>query len=277
MRTLLPVTRTLHEDQLEPLVRRTLDGEPRAWGAFWLEVDPTIETIAGRFRASGLLASREDERRAVVVRVMEHLRDREFALLRNFHAVLQRRDGSFRAWLAVVTRRTALNHARDHAENIALAESPTHRRWVELLPLPDEIGADVPFSTRAVRTAEVLRIEAYVEENIPPKPRQALRLWLMGYSRAEIANALGLEKAKDADILVRTTLMHLRRRFSGPDDDALIPELHDDSLIREPDDGSLVREPGDGSLMRQHPRRRARQGGEPRRSRPEGPSRSGTQ
>lgn len=206
----------LHEDQLEPLVARTLAGELRAWGEFWALVDPTVESIAGRFRCSSRLGAREDERRNVVVRVMERLREGGFSRLRSFHSVLLRRDGSFRAWLAVMTQRSALNYARDHAENLGESASESHRRWVTLLPLPDTLDDDLPVSTRAVQTAEAARIQAYIEAAIPPAPRTALRLWLLGHAHAEIAEALGLASAHDADLLVRTTLMHLRRRFSTP-------------------------------------------------------------
>src|SRR5262249_32295186 len=148
----------------------------------------------------------EDERRNVVVRVMERLREGDFARLRVFHAVLLRRDGSFRAWLSVMTRRTALNAARDHAEHRGAGTTEGHRRWIALLPLPEEMVDEEPASTRAVQRMEALRVQAYIDENIPPAYRSALRLWLEGHSHEEIAEALGLAAPRDADLAVRLTI-----------------------------------------------------------------------
>lgn len=206
----------LHEDRLEPMVRGVLAGDPRAWGQFWLAMDPTIEIIADRYRLCSRAADRRDGRRDVVVRVMERLREGDFSRLRTFHELLLRRDGSFRAWLSVMTRRTAMNHVRDHAERVAEDASEAERRWIELLPLPEGIEEATPASTRSAQIAEATRIQTYVEASFPPAQQKALRLWLMGHSRDEIAGELGLPEPKHADLLVRSTLMHLRRRFSQP-------------------------------------------------------------
>lgn len=209
----------LTETHIEPFVRGTLDGDPKAWPRFWLAVDPTVETIVGRFRSCGPLGRREDERRDVVVHVMERFRANDFQRLRSFHEVLLRGDGSFRAWLSVMTRRTALNHARLHAENLGEGEgeTPAQRRWIELLPLPEVLVDDVPVATRAADLADARRIQAYVKEHIPPQPQEALNLWLSGCSHAEIAAALNLEEgpkgAHAAKLMVSMVVNHLRRRF----------------------------------------------------------------
>lgn len=206
----------LHEDHLEPLVRGTLEGDPRAWRRFWLAVDPTIERMAGRFRVGSVLSQRRDERRDIVVRVMERLRQDGFSRLRTFHGVLLRRDGSFRAWLSVMTKRTAVDHIRGHAEYLGAGATDAERRWIELLPLPEGFEKTMASPPRAEQVAEATRIQAYAEANLPAAQHKALNLWLQGHNDEEIARALGLEKAKSADLLVRTTLMHLRRRFSQP-------------------------------------------------------------
>lgn len=211
----LPST-TLYEEQLEPLVRGTLAGEPRAWGKFWLAVDPTIERIAGRWRVTSRLAERADDRRDVVTLVMGRFREDEFSRLRAFHDVLLRRDGSFLSWLSVMTRRTALNHVDAHPEYLGEGATDAERRWIDLLPLPKGFERSTPVSSSAAVLAEAGMIQSYVEANLPPAQQKALHLWLIGHSNAEIAAALGLAAEKHADLLVRATLNHLRRRYDRP-------------------------------------------------------------
>lgn len=206
----------LHEDLLAPLVRRTLTGDPQAWKRFWLAVDPTIEIIADRCRTISMLPTRADDRRNIVVDVMEHFRDDGFSRLRAFEKVVGRGDGSFRGWLSVTTRRKALDYVRGHAESLGRrAASEAQRRWIAILPLPEDFEEDMPVSSRSAALTDAREVQTYVEANLPAAQQKALALWLVGHSQAEIAAALDLETAEDADFLVRTTFDHLRRRYGG--------------------------------------------------------------
>jgi DNA-directed RNA polymerase specialized sigma24 family protein len=210
------------ENVIEPLVRRTLAGEARAWQGLWLAVDPAIEEMAGRFWVTGRLAEREDERRDVVIGVMERLQANDFERLGPFLGALVRRDGSARSWLSTVTRCSALNHARGHAENLGGRE----RRWAELVPLPDDIEDLLPVSVQAIHTIEAHRIQAYAARVLPEAQGKALCLWLPGYDDEEIAVRLGLAGAPAARRLIRAAIETLRRRFLR-DDERRAPNVNE--------------------------------------------------
>ena len=214
------VLRTLFdEDTLEPLVRRTLARERRAWPELWLAVAPAIEEMAGRFCVAGRLSAHEDERRDVVVDVMEHLQANDFERLRPFHDALRRRDGSARVWLSTVTRRSAVSHTREHPENFGGDE----RRWADLVPLPEDLEEQLPVPARAARAADAHGILAYAARELPEAQVTALRLWLVGHGPDEIAAVLGLASAPAADRLVRAAIKALRRRFLNEDDRRVCP------------------------------------------------------
>jgi DNA-directed RNA polymerase specialized sigma24 family protein len=185
------VRASFDEDAIELLARRTLAGEPRAWRELWLAVDPAIEEMVGRWRLTGRLSEREDERRDIVVGVMERLAANDFERLRPFHEALVRRDGSGRAWLCVVARHAALNHTRRHAENLAPGER--ERRWAEIVPLPDDLDEPLPEPVQAVSAIDAHRIRACAERELPAEAVEALGLWLLGYEHDETAVRLGLD------------------------------------------------------------------------------------
>lgn len=204
----------LIEDHIEPLVRRTLAGEQGAWRELWRALDPTIDAFAARYGALGRVAVRDDTRRDIVVGVMGSLRADGFSRLKRFREALLRRDGSARGLLALTTRRTALNHARAHAENLR-GRGDNERGWAQLLPLQEELADALPISIRAPQAMDVLTMNAYARTNLPATTYDALRLWLVGESFTEIAAALGLGEPEDAQLLVRAAVNHLRRRFAG--------------------------------------------------------------
>lgn len=217
MRSHLSSRVQLTEDLLEPLVRGTLAGDRRAWSDLWCALDPFIEKIAGRYRATSRLSASEDERRNVVVRVMERLHADDCHRLQGLHEALLRRDGSFRPWLSTVTMNAAISYTREHPEHLGEHDSNDPGGWVNFEPLPDELDEQLPVSIRAVKMIEAHRIHAYVEHHLEPQQRDALRLWLLGYDHGEIAEAFQLAGAHAADLLVRGALKILRHRFAGGD------------------------------------------------------------
>ncbi|MFT3774966.1 MAG: hypothetical protein QM820_57190 [Minicystis sp.] len=88
---------------------------------------------------------------------------------------------------------------------------------MDLLPLPDGLEDQLPVSIRAIKTIEAHRIQGYVDQTLLPHERDTLRLWLAGYEHVEIAAALRLAGADDAEHLVRAIVKRLRRRFAGDD------------------------------------------------------------
>jgi DNA-directed RNA polymerase specialized sigma24 family protein len=199
----------LEEGYLEPLVRRTLAGDAKAWGELWLAIDPVVEEIARRWRVMSRLADREDDCRNVVVRVMGRLRENGFERLALFHAVLLRREGAARAWLSALATRSALDYVTAHPERAGSAERP----WVTVVPLPEGLEEQLPVSMRAVQMADVRRVLAYVERALPAPERRALYLWCGGHADCEIAAELGIEEAA-ADQLVRAVVRRLRRGYT---------------------------------------------------------------
>src|SRR5258708_6695415 len=124
------VTRApLTDAVLEPLVRRTLERRPRAWQTFWEAVDPRIEEIAGRWRVTSRLSNCWDDRRNIVVRVMGRLGADGFQRFGLLHQVLLRGEEAGWPWISAVTRRTALNYARRHAENLGARPAEEGPRW----------------------------------------------------------------------------------------------------------------------------------------------------
>jgi hypothetical protein len=200
---------------IEPLVRGTLEGDKRAWHAFWLAVDPRMEEIAGRWRVTGRLSDDEEERRNVVVLVMGRLEENRFARLARLHEVLVRGEVGGWPWISAVTRRTALNYARGHSENPLASGADAGRRLVASLPVADGLEEQLPESARAPDIAEVHRIQAYAEQALKPHQWRALCLWHAGYEYHEIAKELGLAgkaavcQAKDAAV------KRLRYQFAG--------------------------------------------------------------
>lgn len=219
MRKQLLARLDLTEDLLQPLVERTLAGDRQAWGELWCLMAPTIERIAGRFRVTGRLSGCEDDRRNVVVRVMERLHADGFHRLRALHEVLLRRDGTFRTWIAILAKNSGISYMREHPEHVRDHAPEASSGWVDLVPLPEMLEDLLPISIRAIKTIEAHRIEAYVEHNLEPHERDALHLWLLGHDDVEIAEALRLADADAADHLVRAIVKRLRRRFAGEGDD----------------------------------------------------------
>jgi hypothetical protein len=196
-------------------VRRTLAREPGAWEELWLALDPMIEGLAGRWRVAGRLAACADARRDIVVRVMEKLRADGFRRLGKLHAALCRGEGAGRAWIALATRREALDRVREHAEYLGAAAEEGGSRWAALVQLPDGVEDHLPDSVRTLPAVAAGEIAAYAEAHLEPEQLRALRLWLTGYEPAEMIGLLGVDDGKEAASLIHRTLQNLRYRFAA--------------------------------------------------------------
>jgi DNA-directed RNA polymerase specialized sigma24 family protein len=210
-----PLSRTtLDEAKAELLVRRTLEGDRRTRDELWLLLDPVLETIVGRWRVTSRLAEREDERRNIVLLVMERLHAGDLRRLRLFHAALVPLDGSGQHWISAVTRRVAYNYTRRHAERLGTGRAGDPRRWADLGPITEEVDGLLSVSPRAAAAADAQRIRAYAKERLTPLQHAALYLWLEGYDDSEIAAALHLEGCGAAARLLRAGIKRLRYRFA---------------------------------------------------------------
>jgi hypothetical protein len=205
-----PATRTvLKDDDLEPLVRRTLAGDRVARHDLWVAVDPAIERIGGCFRFMTRLDERKDDGRDMALLVMDRLYADNYRRLGLFHAVLLRREEAALPWLSAVTRHLAVNRMAQHPENVG----GRLRALVHIVPLTEELEEQLPESMRMAETIDGKRIQAYVERTLSALELLALRLWCEGNNHKQIAKELGLASEGAAKALLRTVIMRLRRWF----------------------------------------------------------------
>jgi hypothetical protein len=202
---------------LEPVVADAIKGEVSAWRRFLELIYPGLDVISRRFRLTSRLSDREDERDNVTLAVMERLHERGFARLRLLHQVLVLGNDGGWPWIATVASRTAIDCTRSHPENIHPRAARGEVRWVGLVPLPDGVEDRLPESARVVYTAEAREMMKLAEAFLSRPQLRALRLWLVGCEHAEIARKVRLESAHDADLLVRSALNALRRRYRKDD------------------------------------------------------------
>jgi hypothetical protein len=111
-----------------------------------------------------------------------------------------------------VTQRKALDHVRDHAENLGPDEAGAPG-FAKLVALPDEVEDLLPVSVRAIRHIDAHAILGHAERTLSAKQLAALRLHLLGDSEADIAAALHLPSARAAYALWHGAVMRLRYEF----------------------------------------------------------------
>jgi DNA-directed RNA polymerase specialized sigma24 family protein len=202
---------------LVELVRATLGGDEGAWQRLWQEVQPMLYAIVRRPQVLGCLAQNKDDCGNVVVEVMGRLRAHRFARLTQYAAALQQNPSlPFRAWLAVVAKRVAIDYMRAHEAYVDRrhdkgASSPGAWRQIRTLPSDSQLpGGRPPITSRG--TAHELYAAARAE--LPVDQQTALAAWLEGSTFDEIA---ARDKPRVAEKLVRAALRSLRRRFrEGP-------------------------------------------------------------
>jgi hypothetical protein len=203
------------EKKLEPIVRRTLDKEPRARAQLWLDLAPPIESIAGDWRVTSRLHDSEEDRRNVYLSVMVRLEADESRRLLTCHELLQRQNGSASQWLRVLTVHSALRYMEQHPDHLGPGtKDDPGPRWADMTALPDDLADMLPESVRMIPAIAGREIWAYAERTLPPLQVQALRLWSMDYRDQEIADEMQLPDAHAAHKLVRAAHGRLRTRFA---------------------------------------------------------------
>jgi hypothetical protein len=193
---------------MEALVDRVIEGDERAWQALWLALDPEIERIAGRDRVTGKLSRRYDERRDIVVLVMDELRRDDFAILRDLQVALRRRDGSFRANFCTLTKHLAIDYTRAHAE---FRPAKGGSAWAVHVAVPADLQAGGVDPVGAITMDAVLD---FAVRELRPAQLQALLLWTTGEGMEDIAKQLHLATPDQARHLVRSAQKRLRDRFA---------------------------------------------------------------
>jgi len=201
--------------ELEALVVRAADGDELAWQRLWAAIEPRLARVIAQPRFLGRLGQREDDRRSIIVDVMARLRDHDFDRLRLYLAA--RRDNpqlQFLTWLRVVAKRVGIDYMRAHPDYLDRrreADASRVGQWIDPQPLPpaSRIGGGRPGMTNRGTAHELLRYAA----ELPEVQRRALELWVQSEPFAEIARAVGLTTAAEAERTVRAVLERLRRRF----------------------------------------------------------------
>lgn len=195
------------------LISATLAGDEAAWQRLWQTVEPTLLSVLRQPRVLGRLAHSEDDCRNVAVAVMARLRADRFGRLAQYAAARQHNPAlPFLAWLAVVTRRVAIDYLRSHETYVDRrherdASSPGGWRQIGTLPSDSQLpGGRPPITSRG--TAR--EVYAVASAELPVEQRAALAAWLEGATFEEIP-ARGAPRT--AEKLVRAAVASLRRRF----------------------------------------------------------------
>lgn len=203
------------EHELEEVVARTAAGNDQAWQQLWAVVEGPLLRIVAQPRFLGRLGQREDDRRNIVVAVMERLRADSFARL---HQYLDARKSNprlrFLSWLRVVAKRVGIDYMRAHPDYVRRHDAGASRpgAWIdtETLPPSSQIIGERPPVTNQGTARELLTYAAGV---VSPEARQVLELWAHGLGFDDIARKLGMASADDAERMIRTVVERLRRRF----------------------------------------------------------------
>lgn len=202
---------------LVALLPRVLAGEPSAWHELWQSVEPLVWGVSGKWQVTGPLCRQSDERREIVLRVMERLRESDFRRLRTFAASTGAgSDAAFRVWLTTVATRVAIDRMRAHPENVDSRGRHGDARWARLVSLDDAPplvqDADVHGKTTALRLLERARQELSVEQ------LTVLCLWLDGVGFEAIAARMDLPDDRAALRVLRAALKRLRDRYRDDSD-----------------------------------------------------------
>jgi len=205
-----------NDDELDELVARASGGDEEAWQRLWTEIEPRLDGLLRKGRFLGPLAGSDDDRRAIVVEVFARLRSGGFARLKTYLEARQKTPGlRFFPWIAVVSKRVAIDHLRAHPNYLDRRrelEASSPGRWVDDQTLPSErrLPAERPPLTDRGTAAQLLR---FAGSELPAEQRRALELWLEGQAHDTVAAALGLSGPVQAERLVRAALERLRRHF----------------------------------------------------------------
>lgn len=205
----------LDEEELETLVVAAAGRDEAAWQRLWAVIEPPLSRIIAQPRFLGRLGQREDDRRNIVVAVMARLRADQFGRLQMY---LEARESNprlrFISWLRVVAKRVGIDYLRSHPDYVRRHDENASRPgvWVDAgtLPPASQIFGERPPVTNRGTARELL---VFAAGAIPDEQRRALELWAQSESFEDIAKALKLASANDAEKMVRAAIERLRRRF----------------------------------------------------------------
>ena len=213
----------IDEEELETLVAAAATQDEGAWQQLWAVIEPPLSRIIAQPRFLGRLGQREDDRRNIVVAVMARLRADSFGRLQMYLGARQSNPRlRFLSWLRVVAKRVGIDYLRSHPDYVRRHDENASRPgvWVDAgtLPPASQIFGERPPVTIRGTARELLR---YAAGAIPDEQRRALELWAQSESWVDIAKALGLASAQEAERTVRAAIERLRRRFRAADEDRL--------------------------------------------------------
>lgn len=199
----------MSDQDLPALAARVIEGNTPAWHSLWRLLEPRIWSLTGRWQVLGPLCKSADDRRDVVLRVMERLREGGFRRLRAFvQSAGGASEAAFLAWLRTVATRVAVDHIRSHPEHLGRSD---RGRWVSLVPIDD---VPPPMTERDFAGhATALRVLERARDELGARQLTALSLWLDGESYEAIAARLGAASPDEAHHVLRAALKRLRDRY----------------------------------------------------------------
>jgi DNA-directed RNA polymerase specialized sigma24 family protein len=206
---------TVDEEEIERLVGAAAADDETAWQQLWAGIESPLSRIIAQPRFLGRLGGREDDRRNIVVAVMARLRAEKFSRLRMYlEAKATNPRLRFISWLRVVAKRVGIDYLRGHQDYVRRHDENASKpgEWVDAgtLPPASQILGERPQMTINGTAQELLRYAAGV---INDSQRRALEMWAQSESFEDIATALGMKNAAEAERTVRAVLERLRRRF----------------------------------------------------------------
>jgi hypothetical protein len=198
------------DEEIEALVVAAAAHDKGAWQQLWAAIEPPLSKIIAQPRFLGRLGQREDDRRNIVMKVMERLAHQDFHRLRLY---LEARESNprlrFMGWLRVVAKRVGIDYMRAHPDYVRTADAPA---WVDPKTLPPESqlpGGRPPVTV--MNTAN--RLLDFARNVLPREQYQALEMWTHDAGFDAIAKDLGLGDAREAERMVRAVRERLRREF----------------------------------------------------------------
>jgi DNA-directed RNA polymerase specialized sigma24 family protein len=222
--------------QLDALLHETLAGNPEAWQQLQAALEPMILAFARRSRGlrhKGLAAS-PDDLREIVVAALERFARNNFQNLRRFAETgggAGEPSSGFDSWVYGAVEFVIREHLRQRygrapvvPASEALQVQPSKRDLQSYAGrLDDGDGAGDRALMNTLRMTTKLTAAQIVEHIAREFSQDETRAIGMYYIEdrdfAEIASALGLEAAKDAERLIRRLNARLRHHFSVKDAD----------------------------------------------------------
>jgi hypothetical protein len=208
---------------LAAYVPQVVAGDGSAWQELVTKLEPLLIQFLRRNRTLGPMRHNVDDRRAVMVKVLERLKKEDYRGLRLFQLWAEANpEKDFGDWIRIVT----VNMARDYvssrlgfAQRAGDQESPNKRMLHTLASLL--VGVDQRLAFRPSMTNVHLARELleYAARALDPLQLRALRRWMDGASFDELAAELRLAAPQDAHKLVRAALARLRRHFGDQADE----------------------------------------------------------